>query len=55
MRVDNCLIMRWDNADHHRNLKTFPFHLHRVRKENVEESTEMTLDSVLNFINNFFR
>ncbi len=53
MKADNSLIMRWDNAEHHRTIKTFPFHLHRLKKENVEESPEMTLESVLSFIKNF--
>ncbi|HMV41738.1 MAG TPA: DUF6516 family protein [Leptospiraceae bacterium] len=53
MKADNSLIMRWDNAEHHRTLKNFPFHLHRFKKENVEESPEMTLESVLSFIKNF--
>lgn len=53
MKADNSLIMRWDNAEHHRTIKTFPFHLHRFKKESVEESPEMTLESVLSFIKNF--
>lgn len=38
-------VIRWDNAQHHRKLSTFPFHVHR--KDNVHESKEMTMDSVL--------
>lgn len=27
-QTDGKLIMRWDNAPHHENISTFPYHLH---------------------------
>ncbi len=50
MNSDNSLILRWDNAPHHPQIKNFPFHLHREKEEAIEESSEMTLSSVLTFI-----
>lgn len=47
---DNSLILRWDNAPHHPHIKNFPFHLHKEKEEVIEESSEMTLSSVLTFI-----
>ena len=42
---NNELLIRWDNAPHHRELSTFPFHVHR--KNSVYESKEMTVEEVL--------
>ncbi len=39
------LIIRWDNAPHHRELSTFPDHVHR--KDRVHESKEMTVEDIL--------
>ncbi len=39
------LIIRWDNAPHHKELFTFPFHVHR--KDGVHESKEMMVEDVL--------
>ncbi len=33
------LIIRWDNAPHHREISSFPFHMHK--KDGVYESKEM--------------
>ncbi|HRG45917.1 MAG TPA: DUF6516 family protein [Leptospiraceae bacterium] len=44
------LILRWDNAPHHPHIGNFPYHLHREKEDAIEESSEMTLSSVLNFI-----
>jgi hypothetical protein len=41
-------IIRWDNAPHHRELSTFPYHTHD--KDGVHESKEMTMDEILNEI-----
>jgi hypothetical protein len=46
---NNGLIIRWDNAGHHRQVKTFPHHKHRGGE--VEESLEMSLADVLEFVN----
>lgn len=42
---NNELLIRWDNAPHHRELPTFLFHVHR--KDGVFESKEMTVEDVL--------
>jgi hypothetical protein len=42
---NNELLIRWDNAPHHKELPTFPFHVHR--KDGVFESKEMTVEDVL--------
>ena len=42
------LIIRWDNAPHHKHLKTFPHHKHIKNK--VEESDVVDLSDVLNYI-----
>jgi len=39
------LLIRWDNAPHHKELSTFPFHAHR--KDGVHESKEMTVEDIL--------
>ena len=41
----NELIIRWDNAPHHRKIKTFPHHKHV--KEAVLESKEVVLEEIL--------
>ncbi len=50
MDNNNTLLIRWDSAPHHRELKTFPYHVHIGSEENVEESIEMTLYDVLSYI-----
>lgn len=40
------LIKRWDNVAHHKELDTFPHHMHLSKKE-VCNSTPMTLKKVL--------
>jgi len=48
MDAGNNLIVRWDSAPHHRNLRTFPFHLHTP--QGVEEHPAITLLEVLDEI-----
>lgn len=38
-------VIRWDNAPHHREVSTFPFHVHKGGE--VHESKEMKLEKVL--------
>ncbi len=45
-------IIRWDNAPHHRELSTFPNHVHD--KDGVQESKEMTMDEILDEISEKF-
>lgn len=44
----NNLISRWDNAPHHKDLKTFPNHVHLP--SGVNESKQVTLIDVLDII-----
>ena len=44
-------IIRWDNAPHHKNLKTFPHHLHLDSK--VLDSLEPNLEYVLEYLKKF--
>ena len=41
------LIKRWDNAKHHPEIKTFPFHVHVGKEETVKKSDAMDLLDVL--------
>jgi len=38
-------IIRWDNAPHHKELSTFPYHVHD--RTGVHKSKEMTMDEIL--------
>ena len=49
---DGSLRIRWDNAPHHKNIKTFPHHKHIP---DLEESTEISLEDVLKVIENRLR
>ncbi len=42
------LIMRWDNAPHHNNLKTFPHHIHKGNK--IYENYHIHIEDVLEII-----
>lgn len=46
--TDNQLIMRWDNAPHHRHIPTYPHHKHT--SDGIFESVEISLEDVLKFI-----
>ncbi|QTA87888.1 toxin-antitoxin system TumE family protein [Desulfonema magnum] len=46
--ADDRLIIRWDNAPHHRHIKTYPNHKH-IEGE-VRESFEITLNDVPTYI-----
>lgn len=50
-REDNSLIIGWDNAPHHKEIKTFPHHRHL--KNSVEKSNEYNLEDVLKYIKDF--
>jgi hypothetical protein len=45
-------IIRWDNAPHHRELSTFPYHMHD--KDGVHGAKEMTMDEILDEISEKF-
>jgi len=44
----NNLISRWDTAPHHKELKTYPYHVHLP--DGVKESKRVTLLDVLDKI-----
>ena len=46
----NRLIIGWDNAPHHRDIRTFPHHKHIRKKTIVTNSKEHSLKEVLRFI-----
>lgn len=46
--AEGKLIIRWDNAPHHKQIKTFPHHKHYF--DRVKESIEMTFAEALNQI-----
>lgn len=50
-RLCHCKI-RWDNAPHHQNTDTFPFHKHIGSTEQVENCEVMNLEKVLEYIKN---
>ncbi len=45
---DGKLIIRWDNAPHHKNIRTYPHHKHINDK--VKESFETTCEKILSVI-----
>ncbi len=45
---DKRLITRWDNAPHHRDIDTFPHHVHEG--DSVNPSNELTFVEILNKI-----
>ena len=46
MQENDTLLIRWDNAPHHREISTFPYHQHS--DGGVSKSKNMTLEDVLN-------
>ena len=50
MDINNNLLIRWDNANHHKNLETYPFHKHIGNINKIEVSNEISLFEVLTFI-----
>jgi hypothetical protein len=52
LRPDETMIIGWDNAPHHKGVKTYPHHRHIGG--NVENSDLRNLQDILNFIKLFF-
>lgn len=50
MDADNQLRLRWDNAEHYRNLPNYPHHLHDGDEKIVVPSEPMNLLKVLDLI-----
>lgn len=47
-KENNRLIKRWDSAPHHKEITTFPFHLHTL--EGVVECDKVNLIEVIDII-----
>jgi hypothetical protein len=47
---DAKLIKRWDNAEHHKEISTFPNHVHDGASNQVLESDAMSIQKALNII-----
>jgi hypothetical protein len=52
LREDDSIIIGWDNAPHHAEVKTFPHHKHI--SEQIVESLETDIDKVLAYIKAFY-
>lgn len=52
LQKKDAIIIRWDNAPHHKEISSFPFHVHK--KDGVHESKEMTLDEILDELSEKF-
>ncbi len=48
-KSDGTLIMRWDNVEHHQEIKTFPHHVH-VGEERVSDSEAVNFEKVITLI-----
>ena len=48
--ADGQLKKRWDNAEHHREISTFPHHVHIGVSGKVESSEAMSIQIMLEFI-----
>ncbi|MEN8119922.1 MAG: DUF6516 family protein [Bacteroidota bacterium] len=44
------LIMRWDNAPHHKNISTFPHHVHIKEDQSIHDSNVIALIEVFKYI-----
>lgn len=45
---NNKLLIRWDNAPFHKDIETFPHHMHKGKK--ILASSELGLEDVLIYI-----
>ncbi len=52
LRPDETMIIGWDNAPHHKNVKTYPHHRHVAGK--IMDSDHKDLQEILFFIKWFF-
>jgi hypothetical protein len=51
LRPDETVIIGWDNAPHHREVNSFPHHMHVGEK--IEPSSQRDLKEVLGYIKDF--
>lgn len=49
------LVIRWDTAEHHKDIETFPYHVHTKNEKNVQPSERMTIEKVLNRISEIIK
>ena len=54
LNSDNQLIIGWDNAPHHKHVKSFPHHRHYKRQDNILESNVRNLSDVLSKIEEYY-
>ena len=54
LNSDNQLIIGWDNAPHHKHVKSFPHHKHYKRQSNIKESNTRNLSDVLSKIEEYY-
>jgi hypothetical protein len=55
MEKTGNLRVRWDNSAHWKTLGTFPHHKHFLNEEDIRESTETDIESVLDYIKDHIR
>ena len=48
--INEKLIMRWDNAPHHKNINTYPHHVHIKDDSNIHDSNIIVLIEVFKYI-----
>jgi hypothetical protein len=44
---ENIPIIRWDNASHHPEIQSFPYHRHNLEENEIIQSKEMNMERVL--------
>ncbi|AKB12152.1 MAG: DUF6516 family protein [Methanosarcina flavescens] len=47
LQKEDAMIKRWDNSPHWKNLKTFPYHIHKGNEAEPRESPEVFIEDVL--------
>jgi len=50
--ADVVLKKRWDNAEHHKQITTFPYHIHAGLLDQILESEPMSIQKALSIIEN---
>lgn len=50
--VNRKLVRRWDNVKHHKEIETFPCHIHDGEEKNIKPSEPMNYKKVLKIIQN---
>jgi len=50
--VNRKFVKRWDNVKHHKEIETFPYHIHEGEEKNIKPSEPMNHKKVLKNIQN---